>query len=203
MTRIKVCGVRTAEVAAVAVEAGADAIGLVIDVPHSPRCLTLDEAREIAATVPPRVMTIAVLADPPAHLADGWAGSWIQLHGDEDDELIAHVARTRHVIKGFRYSAEAVRRWNDCPAIDILLVDGSGGGRGVAFPHEALATLMPEISKPVILAGGLTPDNVGDAVRAVRPFAVDVSSGVESAPGIKDPDLIRRFCEAVGKSLES
>ena len=87
--------------------------------------------------------------------------------------------------------------WNDCRDVNILLVDGSAGGHGEAFRHEQLTALMPQITKPVMLAGGLTPDNVADAIRTVRPFAVDVSTGVETAPGIKDEELIRRFCRAV------
>ena len=78
-----------------------------------------------------------------------------------------------------------------------LLIDGPRGGSGAVFEHGALAAMMDAITKPIILAGGLTPENVGAAIRSVRPYAVDVSSGVESAPGVKDPDLIRAFCAAV------
>ena len=110
---------------------------------------------------------------------------------------VAELARTKHVIKGFHFDPDELMRWNDCPHIDILLVDGSAGGLGEGFDHEALAALMPKITKPVIVAGGLRSDNVAQAIRAVRPFAVDVSSGVESAPGVKDPELVRQFCAAV------
>ena len=88
------------------------------------------------------------------------------------------------------------------PHVEILLIDGSSGGRGEVFRHEELAALMPQIDKPVVLAGGLTPQNVGAAIRAVRPFAVDVSSGVETSAGVKDADLMRAFCEAVGGADE-
>jgi phosphoribosylanthranilate isomerase len=197
VTRVKICGITSVELAGNAVEAGADAIGLVIGVPESPRSIPFEAAETIFKAVPPLVMSVAVVQEPDPALADRWAGAWLQLHGDEDEALVGRIARTKHVIKGFRFDPQQVKRWNDCPHVDILLVDGSAGGRGEAFRHEELAKLMPQISKPVLLAGGLTPQNVGPAIRAVRPFAVDVSSGVESSPGVKDPQLIRQFCEAV------
>ncbi len=196
-TLIKICGIRSPEIAQVAIEAGADAIGLVIDVPGSPRTVTIDEAHAIAASVPPRIMKIAVVCNPDPVLAEQWKGKWFQLHGDEDEQTVAHFARTKHVIKGFRFDPDQIRRWNDCRDANLLLVDGSAGGQGEAFRHEQLTALMPQIAKPVMLAGGLTPENVADAIRTVRPFAVDVSTGVETAPGIKDEELIRRFCRAV------
>ncbi|MHC4219701.1 MAG: phosphoribosylanthranilate isomerase [Planctomycetota bacterium] len=199
MTRVKICGITSVELAGIAVEAGADAIGLVIGVPDSPRSIRLETAEAILESVPPHVLSIAVVQDPEPDLADRWTGSWFQLHGDEDEELVGRFGRTKHVIRGFRFEPQQVQRWNACPHVELLLVDGSSGGRGEAFHHEQLLALMPEISKPVILAGGLTPQNVGTAVRGIRPFAVDVSSGVESAPGVKDPDLIREFCQAVAE----
>lgn len=196
-TLIKICGLRSAEMARAAVEAGADAIGFVIDVPGSPRTLTIGQANAIAATLPPRIITIAVVSDPDPDVVEQWHGTWLQLHGSEDERTVARFARTRHVIRGFRFDPDAIRRWNDCTDVNTLLIDGSAGGRGEVFRHEELAALMPRIGKPVVLAGGLTPDNVADAIRTVHPWAVDVSSGVETAPGVKDEGLIRRFCAAV------
>ena len=201
-TRIKICGIRTAEMARVAVEAGAEAIGLVIDVPDSPRTISMEDAKSIAATLPPRIMAIAVVRDPDPQIVDRWPEQWFQLHGREDEGLVGVFARTKHVIKGFRFDPPEVRRWNDCPGVEILLIDGSAGGGGESFSHRQLAELMPQIAKPVALAGGLTPDNVGEAIRIVRPYGVDVSSGVESAPGVKDETLIRRFCQAVADAEE-
>ncbi len=203
MTRIKICGIRSLEMARVAVEAGADAIGLVIDVPRSPRTMSLKQAQEIAGALPKIVMSVAVVQDPDPGLADAWRWSQVQLHGNEDEALIGQLARTKHIIKGFPFDPEQVRRWNDCPGVDVLLVDGSAGGGGEGFAHEALAEMMPQITKPVVLAGGLTADNVGEAIRTVRPYGVDVSSGVESAPGVKDPELIRGFCEAVKSGVRA
>ncbi len=196
-TRIKICGISAAEMAEIAIEAGAEAIGLVVDVPESPRCLTIDQAEAIAKSLPPRVLSIAVLQNPPKALAGQWTRLWVQLHGNEDEALLAEFAKTKHVIKGFRFDPEQVLRWNNCKHVEILLIDGPVGGQGEAFIHKDLANMMPQISKPVILAGGLTPDNVAEAIHTVHPFAVDVSSGVESSPGVKDASLIRRFCRAV------
>lgn len=196
-TFIKICGIRTAAMAAVAADAGADAIGLVIDVPDSPRNMTIDEAEAVAAAVPARVMRIAVVRDADPAMADHWRGTWFQLHGSEDERAVARFARTKHVIRGFRFDPDALMRWNACPDVNILLVDGSTGGGGESFRHEQLVALMPQLTKPIILAGGLTPDNVAAAIAAVRPFAVDVSSGVESEPGVKDEAMIRAFCAAV------
>ena len=199
-TLIKICGIRTPEMAQIAVTAGADAIGLVIGVPRSPRNLTLSQAVTIAGPLPRRVMVVAVFQDPSATLVEGWKGAWVQLHGNEDEELIGRVGRTKHVIKGLQFDTEQVLRFNDCRDVDILLIDGSSGGRAGGFDHQTLADLMPQISKPIIVAGGLTPQNVTDAIRIVHPLGVDVSSGVESSPGVKDAGLVNRFCQAVAEA---
>lgn len=202
-TRIKICGITSIEMAAVAVDAGAESIGLVIDVADSPRCLAIGQAQAIAQALPPAVMSIAVLQDPPDALTEQWTGSWVQLHGSEDEALICRFARTKHIIRGFRFDPEQVLRWNACQGVEVLLIDGSTGGQGDLLDHQALAEMMPQIEKPVILAGGLTADNVAQAIRIVHPFAVDVSSGVESSPGVKDAGLIRRFCQAVRDADEN
>ncbi len=196
-TRIKVCGITSVEMAQVAMDAQADAIGLVVDVPNSPRCLSLEQANAIAKTLPPQAMTVVVLQDARPELVERLPGTWVQLHGSEDEAFTCRFARTKHIIRGFRFDPEQVLRWNACQGVEVLLIDGSTGGQGDLLDHQALAEMMPQIEKPVILAGGLTADNVAQAIRTVRPFAVDVSSGVESSPGVKDAGLIRRFCQAV------
>jgi phosphoribosylanthranilate isomerase len=105
------------------------------------------------------------------------------------------------VIKAVRFEpatiVEELDRWDAIEEVAAILVDGSAGGHGESFEWSSLTPHLERTSKPIVLAGGLTPANVGDAIRAVRPFAVDVSSGVERERGVKDPELIRQFCEAV------
>lgn len=199
-TRIKICGITSVETARAAIDAGADAIGLVF-ASGSPRQISTERAVEIFKVVPPFVTVVGVfqLDNRPNQALEDWKniGRWVQLHGDEDEAIAKRLSRSFRVIKGFRFDAKQIGRWERCEAVEMLLIDGAkpGGGRG--FKHAALAERMPEIRKAVTLAGGLAPENVGDAIRTVRPFAVDVSSGVESKPGEKDPALIRAFCEAV------
>ncbi|MEE2906479.1 MAG: N-(5'-phosphoribosyl)anthranilate isomerase, partial [Planctomycetota bacterium] len=131
----------------------------------------------------------------PSPATMGQVEGWIQLHGEET-EAIAAQARGP-VVRGFSFSPEAVRRWNACPHVELLLIDGPGKGAGRTFDHDQLLELQHEITKPIVLAGGLDPDTVGEAIAAIRPWGVDVSSGVESGRGIKDPARIRAFCEAV------
>lgn len=198
-TRVKICGITTPEAARVAIDAGADAIGLVF-ARNSPRSIDTETARRIVHVLPPMVTAVSVFATGDGPLDDGLdadAPAWCQVHGDVDEETLERIAARRRVARGFRFDPEAVRRWHACESVSALLVDGSAGGAGTAFDHDALAAIMPELRKPVILAGGLTPDNVGAAIAAVRPYAVDVSSGVESAPGVKDESLVRAFCAAV------
>ena len=144
------------------------------------------------------VTPVGLFQNPaPADVSGGLGrpSPWIQLHGDEDEAFIASLDG-RHVIRGFRYDEEQVRRWDACPDVDVLLIDGSAGGHGESFEHGRLVAMMSDIETPVVLAGGLTPDNVAEAIRVVQPFGVDVSSGVESSRGVKDHGLIRAFCEA-------
>ncbi len=199
-TRVKICGVTSTAAAAAAVAAGADAIGLVA-VPASPRFVDEETIRAVRSCVPPFVQIVAVYRDPTPEQIDGVRfhfGDRVQLHGREDEALVAHAARRcGRVIRALAFDPVAIRRWNRCGDVDALLIDGPEGGSGRGFDHDALAALLPAIDKPVILAGGLDPDNVADAIRALRPFAVDVSSGVESAPGVKDPERIEAFCRAV------
>jgi len=197
-TRIKICGITTPEAATAAVDAGADAIGLVF-AQGSPRCIDAPTATRLLEMIPPLVITVGVYRDlrPDSDPMTDRVGM-LQLHGGEDETLIAGLAEP--VIRGFPFSPEAIARWDACPNVAALLVDGPRGGTGEVFDHRSLAALANTITRPVFLAGGLTPDNVGDAIRVVRPYAVDVSSGVESAPGVKDPSLIAAFCDAVRRA---
>jgi phosphoribosylanthranilate isomerase len=220
-TRIKICGITSAASAMAAVEAGADALGFVF-ADGSPRHIERDLAVSIAAALPPFVEAVTVWRNQPEEEVATWTGRCLQFHGDEDEAYLGQISGRginrmllgvpireygprglaqpgidRVIIRGFHFSADAVRQWATCPVVSALLIDGPIPGSGLSFDHKALAEMMRHITKPVILAGGLTPENVGEAIRIVRPFAVDVSSGVESSPGEKDPALIRAFCDAV------
>lgn len=182
--------------ARIAVEAGADAIGLVF-APGSPRHVLPGLASQIAKTVPPLVSVVGVFRNPSDPEVANWRGEWVQLHGSEVEPQAARLAlQHRRIIKGIAFDATQIVRWDNSPHVAALLIDGPAPGSGTAFDHEALAQLMPALRTPVILAGGLTPETVAEAIQAVRPFGVDVSSGVESSKGIKDAGLIRAFCAA-------
>lgn len=195
-TRIKICGITSVEMALAAVQAGADAIGVVF-VPTSPRYVLPGPAQRISRSLPPLVSSIGVFLNPSDPDLQNWRGQWVQMHGQEAEPQLARVALNRRIIKGLKFDRAQVRRWETCPHVSALLIDGSDGGTGEGFNHRLLAEMMPQINTPVILAGGLNPQNVGQAIRAVRPFGVDVSSGVESSRGVKEPSLIREFCQAV------
>lgn len=195
--RVKVCGVRTPEDAHAAARAGASMVGLVF-VPGSPRAIDRSAAEAIRSALPPGVEPVALLAGAtPAHpVLDWWRGR-VQLHGDEDEQTCEAIAARGHaVMRGFAFSPEAVRRWDACRAVDTLVVDGPRGGGGVGFDHSALARMMGGLRTRVLLAGGLTPATVAAAIDAVRPWGVDVSSGVERERGSKDHALIAEFCAA-------
>jgi phosphoribosylanthranilate isomerase len=196
MTRIKICGITSAADAAAAVAAGADALGFVF-VPGTPRHVTAEAAAEIIATLPPFVTPVGVFVDQPAaaivQIISCCRLGAVQLHGSEPPEL----ARAMPVpaIKAFRIRSRddlAPLAWY--PARAFLLdsyLEGRPGGTGAAFPWEA--AVGAPARAPIILAGGLTPDNVAEAVRRVRPYGVDVSSGVERAPGAKDRRKLEEF----------
>lgn len=206
-TRIKICGIRDHDTALVAADAGADAVGFVL-AEGSPRTIDADLAAEIVFALPPLVSSVAVVQDLSvdefAELEQACPATLVQLHGKEPEGVVR--ACGPGVIKGFRYEAATIesnlRRWGKLAEVDAVLIDGSDGGAGTAFDWSALRPHLNEAIEggyacPVFLAGGLTPENVGEAIRAVRPYAVDVSSGVESKPGVKDHGLIRAFCRAV------
>ena len=196
--RVKICGITTPADAAAAAAAGADAIGLVFHA-ASPRRVSLAQAAAAAAALPPFVAAVAVVLDPEPELVDALAASpaidWLQFHGREDPALCARAGR--RWIKAVPMAApgalaESRTRY---PGAAAFLLDshapGEAGGRGETFAWE---TIDPGGDpRPLILAGGLSPDNVAAACRAARPWGVDASSGVERAPGRKDPELMAAF----------
>lgn len=201
-TRIKICGVMSEDAALAAAEAGADAIGLVFAA-GSPRYLEPARAWEIASVLPPFVATVALFVDVDLErfieIEQTCPATLVQFHGNESEDLVRHCGP--NLIKAVRFDpatiARDLARWSAIEEVDAILIDGSTGGKGTAFDWSALPPLLADDTKPIILAGGLTPENVGEAIRAVRPFAVDVSSGVERERGVKDPGLIGAFCRAV------
>ncbi|GIK19272.1 MAG: phosphoribosylanthranilate isomerase [Leptolyngbya sp. PLA2] len=204
-TRVKVCGIRDLDAALAAAEAGSDAIGFVF-VRGTPRYIAPDEAFEIMSCLPPMVGTVAVLRDSTIdeflEIEQQCPTAWTQLHGSEPESLVRDCGPG--VIRAVRFRADTIerdlKRWDAVEEVDAILVDGSAGGTGEAFDWNALAPHMRSVRKPVIIAGGLTPENVGEAITACRPYAVDVSSGVESSPGVKDHAKIAAFCRAVRRA---
>jgi phosphoribosylanthranilate isomerase len=194
--RIKICGLTHAEHVAAAVEADADLIGLVLW-PSSPRHVSLETAVALA-TIARRggLETVALVVDPDdALLAAAAEFDRIQFHGSESCASLAGAARP--TIKGFSFDTAAVAAWARCPNATWLLIDGPRGGGGEGFDHAAFAPLAATLTKPWLLAGGLNDASVGSVVASLRPFGVDVSSGVERSRGVKDPERIRAFCRAV------
>jgi len=201
MTRIKCCGMTRVEDALLAARLGADAIGLVFTA-RSKRQVALARAREIVVALPPFVATVALFMDDNADLVrqviEEVQPTLLQFHGSETDEWCVQFGRPFLKAIAMGDGAAALPRLCDYPDAAGLLLDGHGfgeaGGSGKAFDWS----LLPgELTQPVILAGGLHAGNVADAVRLLRPWAVDVASGVESSPGVKDPDKLAAFIHAV------
>lgn len=201
MTRIKCCGMTRVEDALLAAQLGADAIGLVFTA-RSRRQVTLAQAHEIAVALPPFVATVALFMDDDAALVqqvlDEVRPTLLQFHGVEDDHWCAQFGRPFLKAIAMGEGTAALTRMHDYPHAAGLLLDGhmsgAAGGSGKTFDWS----LLPRVfAQPLILAGGLRPDNVAAAVRALHPWAVDVASGVESAPGIKDPQRLRAFIQSV------
>jgi phosphoribosylanthranilate isomerase len=213
--RVKICGITRPEWAVAAAEAGADAIGLVFA--ESPRRVTPAEAARIVAALPPWVAPVGVFVDTsPAEvlaIAAEVGLTAVQLHGDEPPDAPAQLGRLR-VVKAFGLESEAdldaAREWKkqserlgrpaDAYLVDARIAGGPKGGSGQTANWGLAARMNTEGFWPLVLAGGLAPENVAEAVAAVRPWGVDGSSGLETAPGRKSPERIRAFVEAVRKA---
>ncbi len=196
MTRVKICGITSPEDAAAAVDAGADAIGLIF-VPGTPRCVAPDTAVGILRAVPPLVTTVGVFVDHPLEevlrIVSALGLHAVQLHGQEPAAYSRGIPVP--VIRAIRVrDAESLQPLETYPAHAFLLdayVEGVPGGTGTPISLEL--ALQARGRRPVILSGGLRPDTVSQAVRLVRPYGVDVSSGVEASPGRKDHRKVREF----------
>lgn len=199
MVRIKICGITDGDDALHAIDCGADALGFVF-YDRSPRAITRNKARAIIAQLPPLVTVVGLFVNADPHtvreIADDCGLDLIQYHGDESPEMV-RVA-PRRAIRALRVRENEIFDEIDrYPASGLLLdawVSGSFGGTGVLCNWEIAAAIAKK--RPVILAGGLTPENVATAIQAVRPYGVDVSSGVEATPGHKDRKKVAAFIKA-------
>lgn len=202
MVRIKICGITNLEDALLAAALGAHALGFIF-YPPSPRKITPEAARDIIAQLPPLVLTVGVFVDEEAAVVQQLAAQvgldWLQLHGHESPEYCRSLGR--RVIKGFRIrdedSLSSLENYRSVAQAFLLdtYKKGQIGWTGEVFDWH-LARRAQDYG-PIILAGGLTSENVAQAIAAAQPQAVDVASGVEAAPGKKDPEKLRAFFRAV------
>jgi phosphoribosylanthranilate isomerase len=203
-TRIKICGITSIDDAQLAVDFGADAVGFVFWA-GSPRCLTPERAGLIVATLPRFVTAVGVFVNQPPdqirRVVDDVGLGAVQLHGDEPvDEWTSLPCQTiKAVGMDDAFDAASLTAWpgSVMPLLDVVDPERRGGtGRTIDWTRAAAAAR----TRRVVLAGGLRPDNVEEAIDLVAPYAVDVSSGVERQPGVKDPDRVRAFFAAVARA---
>lgn len=205
-TRIKFCGMTRAQDVALAGALGVDAVGFVF-ASKSPRRLDIDQAAALRAHAMPFVDVVALMMDSPAELVREVIArvrpTLLQFHGDEDDAYCRGFGLPflKAVAMGGADDEPAVARFARHPHASGFLLDsharGGSGGTGRTFDWSRIPH---GIDRPLLLAGGIGPDNVFDAIRAVQPWGVDVSSGIESAPGEKDAVKMRRFVEEVRRA---
>ncbi|ELY67267.1 phosphoribosylanthranilate isomerase [Natrinema versiforme] len=205
MTRVKVCGLTTEADLEAAIDAGADAVGIICDVSvDTPREVSVERAATLAAATPPFVTSVLVTMpeSPEAaiELAEEIEPDALQIHSDMRVGDLAYLRaklETDLLLAVDADDATTAETYDDI--VDALIVDtpGDDGGGGTGRTHDWDQTRMAaaDLESPLVLAGGLTPDNVGDAVRTVDPFAVDVASGVEKRGGVKDADAVRSFVD--------
>jgi len=208
MAKVKICGVTNKEDAVLCASLGADAIGNIIGIAQSPRNIAMEKSKEIFSSLPVFTGSVAVLAnkgiDFILNAVKETAPAAVQLHGSEDVEFVkllrskinARIIKTIHVGD----KEESIKKAKIFAVYcDALLLDTSThklGGSGVKHDWNISKEIVKTIKKPVILAGGLTPENVKEAIKTVKPYAVDVSSGVEKEQGKKDAEKVRKFIES-------
>ncbi len=200
-TRVKICAITRVEDALLACELGADAIGMVMT-PSSPRCVSIERARAIRDVLPALVdavvLTHGLDAATVRAIIGGVQADAVQFHGTEDAAFCESfdVRYIKAIGMDGDVDVRAIAAGH--PRADGFVLDGhlpgQQGGRGRTFDWSRVPR---DLGRPILLAGGLNPDNVGDAIRALRPWAVDLASGVESTPGVKDSAKMRAFFAAV------
>lgn len=200
-TRIKICGIRTYDEALAATEAGADAVGFNF-IRGSSRYIEPAEAWKVVSNLPPLVSSVGIFANASletfSDVEESCPTVYSQLQGSEAETLVRECGP--NVIKAVRYDAATIERelarWDRLDEVDAILVE-----LPAVLPDLAdLARRTAAIAKPLFLGGHLTPENVGEVVRAVHPYGVDVTSGVEREPALKDRALIEAFCRAVERA---
>ena len=204
---VKICGITNPADGLAAAEAGADALGFMFW-SSSPRCVSVEAAAGIARQLPPFVARVGVFVNPTeaevVRAVSACGLTLLQFHGDEPPEFCRQFGLMS--MKAFRVRDRASLDALPHCETDAWLLDAfapdSPGGTGKTFNWD-LAVEAKKFGRPIFLAGGLTPENVGDAVRKVQPYGVDVSSGVESAPGRKDHARVKAFIRAAKAALES
>lgn len=198
MSNIKICGITNKEDAQVAVAAGADALGFIF-YERSPRYVTPDTVRAITSAIPPFVATVGVFVNTPADKVNEAARSCglhaVQLHGDESPDYCDQIEGS--IIKAVRVKDDSFQTVIAPYRVQAVLLDTYApdkyGGTGKTFDWSLI---KQQRSHRIILSGGLTPENVAEAIRFVQPYAVDTGSGVEATPGRKDHDKVRAFIDA-------
>lgn len=205
MVKVKICGITNKEDALIAVDAGADAIGIVLapEAKKRHRYVPFEEAIEILEIIPPFVSTVAVIVNEPM---ENWVKylsyfDYVQMSGEEKPE---DIPLGQSVIKAFHVDENFSIEKMLCYKVRGYLIDSrvsnAHGGTGILCNWDKAKEAV-ETGKPIILAGGLNPENVQDAIRKVRPFAVDVSTGVEMYPGKKDSELVKKFVHRAKNAL--
>lgn len=200
-TRIKICGITRVEDALLACELGADAIGLVMT-PTSPRCVSVERARAIRGALPAFVDAVVLTHDLPAErvrsIIDAVRPDLVQFHGLEDAAFCESFGIRYLKALGMAGDLDVRVLADEHKCATGFVLDGhppgQQGGQGKTFDWSRIPH---DLERPLVLAGGLNAGNVGEAIRTVRPWAVDLASGVESAPGVKDTEKVRAFFAAV------
>ncbi|HUG68839.1 MAG TPA: phosphoribosylanthranilate isomerase [Pirellulaceae bacterium] len=214
--KIKICGINSVKDAQLVGLAGADAVGLNF-FEQSPRHVDFETAQKLIGVLRPTVKRVGLFVNSTAaeinRIAEALQLNYVQLHGDEPPQLLADLS-ARPIVRAFRFGAtgtdDIARFLEDCGQgrrPDAILVDalkpGEYGGTGEIADWDVVAKVRPILGEiPLVLAGGLTPFNVADAIAKVRPDAVDTASGVESRPANKDPMLVRAFVNTAKKAFE-
>jgi len=205
MTKIKICGITNTDDAVWVANVGADYLGLVF-ARDSKRKVSLQKAKEITGACPPYIQKVGLFVNEEPAVVDKTLAfcklDILQFHGEETPNYCNQFKEKAKIIKAFRIKDEESLRQISQYDVDFYLLDafveGEQGGTGRAFNWD-LAVQAKQFGRPIFLAGGLNPDNVAEAIKKVQPFAVDVSSGIESSPRRKNVELMRKFVDKVRK----